>query len=68
MRISAVGDDAKPVPVRVVKAWKDDGQKFVIDEKGVIQNLTFGGKENTKIYVQIDSADRLSLEASANET
>lgn len=68
VRISAVGDDAKPVPVRVVKAWSGDGQTFAINEKGVIQNLSLSDEQNTKIYVQIDSADRLSLEASAHET
>ena len=68
VRIAAVGDDAQPFPVRVLKAWGDDSHKIEIDEKGAIQNLSLNAQENKNIYIQIDSSDKLSLEAAAYET
>lgn len=68
VRISAVGDDAQPVLIKVVKAWTDDSKKIEVNEKGIIQNLNLDAGEDKKIYIQIDSADRFSLEVSAYET
>ncbi len=67
LRISAVGDDAQPVPVKAVKAWTDDGNKLEVDEKGIIKHLSLDAGRVKKIYIQVDSADRLSLEVSAHE-
>ena len=66
VRIAAVGDDAQPFPVRILKAWGNDSHKIEIDEKGAIQNLSLNAEQDKYIYIQIDSSDKLSLEAAAS--
>ena len=66
VRIAAVGDDAQPFPVRILKAWGNDSHKIEIDEKGAIQNLSLNAEQDKYIYIQIDSSNKLSLEAAAS--
>lgn len=68
LRVSAVGDDAQPFLIKVLRAWSEDGQSIEVDEKGIIQNLGLEAEQNKNIYIQIDSSDKFSLEVSANET
>ncbi len=66
LRVYAVGDDSVPVQVSVLKAWNDDGT-LLQTNKGIIQNLTLEKGNNTKLYLQVEAADRLSIEIAAYE-